>query len=134
MSLYVFRTRNESEEHIRKCIEMCEALKKENKPYYTEMARAVMQVSIENNKETYDRILEDIMNALEDLMKDRIAIRERETFDKGIAEGRNEGRTQGWAEGRAEGRAEGHCELLNRLQESGMITADQVATAMGWSF
>ena len=81
-----------------------------------------MQVSIENNRETYERILEDIMNALEDLMKDRIAIRERESFDKGVSEGR------------IEGRAEGHRELLSRLQESGMITADQAATAMGWSF
>lgn len=116
------QNKNASEEDIRKFIEMCEALKKENKPYYTEMARAVMQVSIENNRETYERILEDIMNALEDLMKDRIAIRERESFDKGVSEGR------------IEGRAEGHRELLSRLQESGMITADQAATAMGWSF
>ena len=120
------QNKNASEEDIRKFIEMCEVLKKENKPYYMEMARAVMQVSIENNRETYDRILEDIMNALEDLMKDRIAIRERESFDKGVSEGRSEGR--------AEGRAEGHRELLTRLQESGMITADQAATAMGWSF
>ena len=112
------QNKNASEEDIRKFIEMCEALKKENKPYYMEMARAVMQVSIENNRETYDRILEDIMNALEDLMKDRIAIRERESFDKGVSEGRSEGRA----------------ELLSRLQESGMITADQAATAMGWSF
>ena len=112
------QNKNASEEDIRKFIEMCEALKKENKPYYTEMARAVMQVSIENNRETYDRILEDIMNALEDLMKDRIAIREQESFDKGVSEGRSEGRA----------------ELLTRLQESGMITADQAATAMGWSF
>ena len=124
------QNKNASEEDIRKCIEMCEALKKENKPYYMEMARAVMQVSIENNRETYDRILEDIMNALEDLMKDRIAIKERESFDKGVSEGRIEGRN----EGRAEGRREERHELLSRLQESGMITADQAATAMGWSF
>ncbi len=55
----------------------------------------------------------------------RARVREEER-----AEGRNEGRR----EGRAEGRAEGHRELLTRLQESGMITADQAATAMGWSF
>ncbi|MBR1437106.1 MAG: hypothetical protein IJ587_01085 [Synergistaceae bacterium] len=33
-----------------------------------------------------------------------------------------------------EGRAEARCTFLSRLQESGMITADQAATAMVWSF
>ncbi len=56
--------------------------------------------------------------ALEMLMADKLAARE------------DEGRTQG----RAEGRTEERRDLLSRLQESGMITADQAATAMGWSF
>ena len=47
---------------------------------------------------------------------------------------REEERAEGRNEGRREGRAEERRDLLSRLQESGMITADQAATAMGWSF
>ena len=38
------------------------------------------------------------------------------------------------AEGIAIGEKKGRADLLSRLQENGMITADQAATAMGWSF
>ena len=60
--------------------------------------------------------------ALEVLMADKLAAREEV------------GRTQGRSEGIAIGEKKGRAELLSRLQESGMITADQAATAMGWSF
>ena len=81
-----------------------------------DMAENVMQISIANNQETYRKIVEDtkVSKALEVLMADKLAARKEE--------------------GRTRGRVEGHCELLTRLQESGMITADQAATAMGWSF
>ena len=97
-----------------------------------DMAENVMQVSIANNQETYRKIVEEtkMSKALEVLMADKLAARKEEGRSEGIAIGEKKGRTQG----RAEGRVEGHRELLTRLQESGMITADQAATAMGWSF
>ena len=56
--------------------------------------------------------------ALEELMQDRITAR--------TAESR--------AEGRAEGRKEERANLLSRLQSSGMLTAEQIATVQNWRF
>ena len=112
---------NASEEDIRKFIEICGGLTEQADK---DMAENVMQISIANNQETYRKIVEEtkMSKALEVLMADKLAAREEE----GRAEGRNEGIAIGEKKGRAE--------LLNRLQESGMITAAQAATAMGWSF
>ena len=112
---------NASEEDIRKFIEMCGGLTEQADK---DMAENVMQVSIANNQETYKKIVEEtkMSKALEVLMADKLAARE--------AEGRTQGRNEGIAIGEKKGRAD----LLSRLQENGMITADQAATAMGWSF
>ena len=52
--------------------------------------------------------------ALEELMQDRITARV--------------------AESRAEGRKEERADLLSRLQSSGMLTAEQIATVQNWRF
>ena len=108
---------NASEEDIRKFIEMCGGLTEQADK---DMAENVMQISITNNQETYRKIVEEtkMSKALEVLMADKLAAREEEGVNKGLAKGRAEERR----------------DLLNKLQESGMITADQAATAMGWSF
>ena len=67
--------------------------------------------------------LEELMgDRLEKIMKDRITARTAESR----AEGRAEGRKEGWTEGRAD--------LLSRLQSSGMLTAEQIATVQNWRF
>ena len=120
---------NASEEDIRKFIEMCGGLTEQADK---DMAENVMQISITNNQETYRKIVEEtkMSKALEVLMADKLAAKEEE----GRTQGRSEGIAIGEKKGRTQGRAEERRELLNRLQESGMITADQAATAMGWSF
>ena len=60
--------------------------------------------------------------ALEKLMGDRITAR--------VEEGRAEGRR----EGRAEGRREERADLLSKLQSSGMLTQEQIATVQNWRF
>ena len=85
-----------------------------------DMADTIIQISISNNKKTYERLKEenDMSQALEELMQDRITAR--------TAESR--------AEGRAEGRKEERADLLSRLQSSGMLTAEQIATVQNWRF
>ena len=85
-----------------------------------DMADTIIQISISNNKKTYERLKEenDMSQALEELMQDRITAR--------TAESR--------AEGRAEGRKEERANLLSRLQSSGMLTAEQIATVQNWRF
>ena len=124
---------NASEEDIRKFIEMCGGLTEQADK---DMAENVMQVSIANNQETYRKIVEEtkMSKALEVLMADKLAAREEVGRTQGRSEGRSEGIAIGEKKGRTQGRKEGRAELLTRLQESGMITADQAATAMGWSF
>ena len=57
-------------------------------------------------------------NVWERLFKDEIAARLKESS----------------AEGLAEGLAKGRADLLARLQSSGMLTPEQVATVQNWQF
>ena len=88
------------------------------------MAYTVMQISNSNNEEAYNRILEEkkMSLAIDNLVEKKLAAREAE------------GRTQGRVEGLLEGRREGQRELLTRLKESGIISAEQAAMVQGWSF
>ena len=100
---------NAAEGDIRKFIEMCgELMEQADK----DMADIVIQISISNNKKTYERLKEenDMSQALEELMEDRITAR--------VKEGRKEERD----------------DLLSRLQSSGMLTAEQIATVQNWRF
>ena len=108
---------NATEDDIRKFIEMCGELREQADK---DMADTIIQISISNNKKTYERLKEenDMSRALEELMQDRITAR--------TAESR--------AEGRAEGRKEERADLLSRLQSSGMLTAEQIATVQNWRF
>ena len=74
----------------------------------------------QTNENTYEKLKEetDMSQALEKLMGDRITAR--------VEEGR--------AEGRAEGRREERADLLSRLQSSGMISPEQIATVQNWRF
>ena len=108
---------NATEDDIRKFIEICGKLREQADK---DMADTIIQISISNNKKTYERLKEenDMSRALEELMQDRITAR--------TAESR--------AEGRAEGRKEERADLLSRLQSSGMLTAEQIATVQNWRF
>ena len=102
-----------AEDDIRKFIEMCGELRDQADK---DMADTIIQISISNNKKTYERLKEenDMSQALEELMEDRITARV--------------------AESRAEGRKEERADLLSRLQSSGMLTAEQIATVQNWRF
>ena len=112
---------NASEEDIRKFVEMCGELTEQADK---DMAYTVMQISNSNNEEAYNRILEEkkMSLAIDNLVEKKLAAREAE------------GRTQGRVEGLLEGRREGQRELLTRLKESGIISAEQAAMVQGWSF
>ena len=106
---------NASEDDIRKFIEMCGELREQAEK---DMAYTTIQISISNNEKTYERLKEesDMSQALEKLMGDRITAR--------VEESRAEGRAEGWNEGRAD--------LLSRLQSSGMLSPEQIATVQNW--
>ena len=108
---------NAREEDTRKFIEMCSELIEQAEK---DMADTIIQISISNNEKTYEKLKEetDMSQALEKLMGDRITAR--------VEEGR--------AEGRAEGRREERADLLSRLQSSGMISPEQIATVQNWRF
>ena len=108
---------NAREEDTRKFIEMCSELIEQAEK---DMADTIIQISISNNEKTYEKLKEetDMSQALEKLMGDRITAR--------VEEGR--------AEGRAEGRREERADLLSRLQSSGMLTQEQIATVQNWRF
>ena len=69
-----------------------------------DMADNIMQISISNNVKTYKKLKETAR----------------------VEESRAEGRAEGWNEGRAA--------LLSRLQSSGMLTPEQIATVQNWRF
>ena len=100
---------------------MCGELRKQADK---DMADTIIQISISNNKKTYERLKEenDMSQALEELMGDRL---------EKIMEDRITARV---AESRAEGRKEERADLLSRLQSSGMLTAEQIATVQNWRF
>ena len=108
---------NAKEDDIRKFIEMCGELKDQAEK---DIADTIIQISISNNERTYEKLKEeaDMSQALEKLMGDRITAR--------VEEGRAEGRAEGWNEGRAD--------LLSRLQSSGMLSPEQIATVQNWRF
>ena len=97
-----------------------------------DMADTIIQISISNNKKTYERLKEenDMSQALEELMGDRLEKIMGDRMAARFKEGRAEGRREGWTEGRKEERAN----LLSRLQSSGMLTAEQIATVQNWRF
>ena len=84
------------------------------------MAHTIIQVSNSNNKELYDKILEEknMSLAIDNLIADKLTAKAE----------------QSRAEGRREGRAEGRADLLSRLQSSGMLTQEQIATVQNWQF
>ena len=112
---------NASEDDIRKFIEMCGELREQAEK---DMADTIIQISISNNEKTYERLKEesDMSQALEKLMGDRL---------EKIMEDRITARVE---EGRAEGRREERADLLSRLQSSGMLTQEQIATVQNWQF
>ena len=97
-----------------------------------DMADTIAQISVSSNEETYEKLKEgtNMSNVWERLFKDEIAARLKESSAEGLAKGLAKGR----AEGRAEGRTEGRVDLLARLQSSGMLTPEQVATVQNWQF
>ncbi|MBQ2616478.1 MAG: hypothetical protein IJF90_06435 [Synergistaceae bacterium] len=104
---------NASEDDIRKFIAMCGDLREQAEK---DMAHTIMQISNSNNKELYDKIMEEknMTLAIDKFIADRLAAKAEE--------------------GRAEGRNEGRAELLSRLQSSGMLTQEQIATIQNWQF
>ena len=108
---------NASEDDIRKFIEMCGELREQAEK---DMAHTIIQISNSNNKELYDKILEEknMSLAIDNLIADKLAAKAE----------------QSRAEGRREGRAEGRADLLSRLQSSGMLTQEQIATVQNWQF
>ena len=104
---------NAREEDIRKFIEMCGELREQVEK---DMADTIMQLSISNNEKTYEKLKEEenMSQALEKLMGDRL---------EKIMEDRIAARVE-----------EGRADLLSRLQSSGMLTAEQIATVQNWRF
>ncbi len=60
--------------------------------------------------------------AIDNLIADKLAAKAEES------------RAEGRREGRAEGRREERADLLSRLQSSGMLTQEQIATVQNWQF
>ena len=120
---------NAAEDDIRKFIEMCGELREQADK---DRADTIIQISISNNKKTYERLKEenDMSQALEELMGDRLEKIMGDRMAARFKEGRAEGRREGWTEWRKEERAN----LLSRLQSSGMLTAEQIATVQNWRF
>ena len=112
---------NAAEDDIRKFIEMCGKLREQADK---DMADTIAQISVSSNEETYEKLKEgtNMSNVWERLFKDEIAARLKESSAEGLAEGL------------AKGRAEGRVDLLARLQSSGMLTPEQVATVQNWQF
>ena len=110
-----------SEDDIRKFIAMCGDLREQAEK---DMADTIIQLSISNNEKTYEKLKEEanMSHALEKLMGDRL---------EKIMEDRITARVE---EGRAEGRREEMADLLSRLQSSGMLTQEQIATVQNWQF
>ena len=104
---------NASEDDIRKFIEMCGELREQAEK---DMAHTIIQISNSNNKELYDKILEEknMSLAIDNLIADKLAAKAEES--------------------RAEGRREERADLLSRLQSSGMLTQEQIATVQNWQF
>ena len=105
--------KNAKEEDIRKFLQLCREAENPADKY---MADTVLQVSIVNNKDTYEKILkeeEEMCQALEELLKDRIETKTRASYE--------------------EGRAEGSRSIIERLRASGMLSEEQAAVALGWS-
>ncbi len=83
---------------------------------------SVMDIIVRTNYKEFEEVRGNMCKALEELMADVIAERQREAEDKGRSEGRAEGRS----EGRAEGRSEGMAEILRNMLAGG-IAVEQVA-------
>ena len=100
---------NAAEDDIRKFISICGELSEQADK---DMADTIIQISISNNKKTYEKLKEEsnMSQALEELMEDRIMARVKEE------------------------RREERADLLARLQSSGMLTAEQIATVQNWRF
>lgn len=79
--------KNAKEKDIRKFLQLC---KEAENPADKYMADTVLQVSIVNNRDTYEKILkeeEDMCQALEELLKDRIETKTMASYEEGIAIG-----------------------------------------------
>ena len=112
---------NAAEDDIRKFIEMCGKLREQADK---DMADTIAQISVSSNEEIYEKLKEGMSmgNVWERLFKDEIAARVEQ------------GRAEGIAKGRTQGRSEERVALLARLQSSGMLTPEQVATVQNWQF
>ena len=88
-----------------------------------------MQISISNNEEVYEKLKgEDskMSNALENLMKDRLEKLMEDVITSRVKKSFAEGR----AEGQNEGRIEGIRSILEKLTESGKLSAQEASLLM----
>ena len=79
--------RNASEEDIRKFALLAEGFRKKGDKISQEMADAIMQVSISENKETYERLKEEtnMCSALRELMNDQIEKEKSEAVNAAVS-------------------------------------------------
>ena len=102
-----------------------------------ENADAVLQISIDANKEVYDKILEDknMYQALRELMKEKIdeevRVSKEEAMAEGLAAGEEKGIAKGIAKGRAEGAIEANINSIKNLMTSLSFTPEQAMESIG---